>query len=1106
MPSQRSFRKVSLLLVLPLLLNSAVPAFALKQTETAQSAGAEELSAKLKRLDGSSIITRKTDLARQIRSGGTLFTPAEGVLYIVSLVARGDSGLSVQARTSDGRPVPGTRSSWRYFSPDSLLGYEYRDPVSNPAAAAGLEEEIYRGPTAESAILLDRAKPVISFVPGMDFLLIAARGPDRRLDGNSAAFIRLEADGRVLVADPAAVGLAWRETAEKVIPLQREVRLPAGVTLGSNPAWQVSPALNAPVRLPDSALTVSPPPNGTGLSFGWAVPTSRSDDELGVPPAYLLFPVDRADQWQAAVDHLNGLGIRFLGALQRAQISQQSQRLVGVRRVFPNRAETTSISPQTAAGFLQDNPTAIVYPNPISRDSVFLGPAEGQPLILLRQEAAEIQTKLAAIARPAVSGLRIRTLAIVVSDSNVRRFFVNTAQEWNPAAAVIATESAPALRLTLEALRLRPDAVVADLEVGLNVPTAMIGRDISYPVSYGKIMGFLDQLNRQVPGQAGLEESLQDYAAILNRLGPATLALQARDILGDEPRLTNIQRRLPDPALIADARLAVQKARDPSASVPLHPERVPPTLKRFLASVWVAEHPEFLIDQIPAHISLDLVLESRQAVRLIGDLVRQQKINQLYAGTHSLQGASLSNATLVGKLVEQAGRNGQVGFRVVEDAPLPAIEVILPPTVAATGLPAGQAGLPAGQAGAEERSAPQALADINPQLLAFGFPISEDRIRKAVWVTAKTKRNREIGVGGSLVVLTGESRGEYRIDRIDHLGIATHRVSDAAAGAPPEVLFDRRAGRLAHRYPNQLIYVPPATTIRKLILVPSNPRDNEIWSAAARQVGVALIPLSDFTRASEALKEIRGNSSGGTYAVVVNAAVAPADEVSAFIRQVNPGTRAQTVPLAVQAEFISNFPSEQVTASVGIGRQGLGISVKQARTLFDRLDAAAARDSQAGLEESAKTPTLLAEIQDALTRLDSAQVLMNVRGLIFAGRAGLAVGVPFREAVDLQGARIVRRYVAADPEEAETLRVLGVHTDEIVRAWEPSFGGSVDAAIGWVEARFRANNILAVELVRTADRNEINGRIRSLQALLKPQNYDADLAERIAQTLYDFFV
>ena len=50
MPSQRSFRKVSLLLILPLFFNSAVPAFALRQTQTYEAGLEEELTRKFKQL------------------------------------------------------------------------------------------------------------------------------------------------------------------------------------------------------------------------------------------------------------------------------------------------------------------------------------------------------------------------------------------------------------------------------------------------------------------------------------------------------------------------------------------------------------------------------------------------------------------------------------------------------------------------------------------------------------------------------------------------------------------------------------------------------------------------------------------------------------------------------------------------------------------------------------------------------------------------------------------------------------------------------------------------------------------------------------------------
>ncbi len=64
MPLHRSFRKASLLLVLPLLLNSAVPAFALKQQEFTESAGVEEIKEKfLKPANTTGLIPQPSSIA-----------------------------------------------------------------------------------------------------------------------------------------------------------------------------------------------------------------------------------------------------------------------------------------------------------------------------------------------------------------------------------------------------------------------------------------------------------------------------------------------------------------------------------------------------------------------------------------------------------------------------------------------------------------------------------------------------------------------------------------------------------------------------------------------------------------------------------------------------------------------------------------------------------------------------------------------------------------------------------------------------------------------------------------------------------------------------------
>ncbi|MBI3333042.1 MAG: hypothetical protein HYZ93_03000, partial [Candidatus Omnitrophica bacterium] len=289
-------------------------------------------------------------------------------------------------------------------------------------------------------------------------------------------------------------------------------------------------------------------------------------------------------------------------------------------------------------------------------------------------------------------------------------------------------------------------------------------------------------------------------------------------------------------------------------------------------------------------------------------------------------------------------------------------------------------GLEEGRPTNEEAS--EALAQVN-----LTVPISWNRIPKAVWVTAKTDLSRDVGVGGSLVVLAGKEKGEYRIDSIGPEGLATHALEGVPGSASGPRIFPGGARKLARPYPkNSLVYVPPETVLQKILLVSSHREgDDGIWSgawaAAAKQMGVALIPLGELGRASDALKVIRDNSPAGTYAVVVNSSVDTAENVSAFIHQVNPDGRAETVPLGLSADSIHNpLPgldvqaleqSGQVTASIGVG-QGLRINMDQARKLFDRLEAAA-RDQLAARPSAPSAPSVPSSVEGLRAGLEAGQ-------------------------------------------------------------------------------------------------------------------------------------
>ena len=116
MPLHRSFRKASLSLLLPLLLNSAVPAFALKQTETAQGAGVEELGDKLKRL--------------ALATGLTSPQPSVSTPLVLSGMEEAEG--------------------WQPLTPQKMQSLEYGDWVKSPAGKVYTVRRFHDGERGQS--------------------------------------------------------------------------------------------------------------------------------------------------------------------------------------------------------------------------------------------------------------------------------------------------------------------------------------------------------------------------------------------------------------------------------------------------------------------------------------------------------------------------------------------------------------------------------------------------------------------------------------------------------------------------------------------------------------------------------------------------------------------------------------------------------------------------------------------------------------------------------------------------------------------------------------------------------------------------------------------
>ena len=142
MASQRSFRKASLLLILPLLFNSAVPAFALKERAITERSGLEELGGALKQFAGAAgVLTQPSPLSSPTVSMVPVlwlsFNPAAGS-------ALHNAGLEGVFQVVE-NPDDAFRQARLGFPPEKLIG----------VLTTGMEEADYTG-----------------LVPGMGFVRV----------------------------------------------------------------------------------------------------------------------------------------------------------------------------------------------------------------------------------------------------------------------------------------------------------------------------------------------------------------------------------------------------------------------------------------------------------------------------------------------------------------------------------------------------------------------------------------------------------------------------------------------------------------------------------------------------------------------------------------------------------------------------------------------------------------------------------------------------------------------------------------------------------------------------------------------------------------------
>ncbi len=147
-----------------------------------------------------------------------------------------------------------------------------------------------------------------------------------------------------------------------------------------------------------------------------------------------------------------------------------------------------------------------------------------------------------------------------------------------------------------------------------------------------------------------------------------------------------------------------------------------------------------------------------------------------------------------------------------------------------------------------------------------------------------------------------------------------------------------------------------------------------------------------------------------------------------------------------------------------------------------------------------------ADVRSVLGELAKARVQSNLYGMIFAEPVGLAVGVAV-PGQDEAGRPLPRRFVVSNESQEQTLNDLGVDPAEMVRAWDPAYGGSIDRAIEAARSDLESRG--AIVLDETVIRGltptfagEFLSRIQSLSALLTPRDYSPESAARIAEFIY----
>lgn len=147
---------------------------------------------------------------------------------------------------------------------------------------------------------------------------------------------------------------------------------------------------------------------------------------------------------------------------------------------------------------------------------------------------------------------------------------------------------------------------------------------------------------------------------------------------------------------------------------------------------------------------------------------------------------------------------------------------------------------------------------------------------------------------------------------------------------------------------------------------------------------------------------------------------------------------------------------------------------------------------------SMPTRTAATELEEVLSAFVATTVPAEIRtqtGLIFVNPQGLAVGATLKYASDPSGSPLFRRYVADNDHQVQVLNELGIPNSEIVSSLEQA---ELDIRNQNLNPRL-IGDAMGVSLTLLQE-------IQKVAALLTPENYDQQQAEKAAQAILRLFL